>query len=276
MTDAEKPRNERLAAFVADLAQLRREAGQPSLRTMSHVGHYSHTALSSVLSGTRLPSLELTVAFVRACGGDEAAWRARWQREHDILHRPVAAPVVGPPQRRRAWVLTTAGLVAAVTVGVLFGPWPAMPKAEPKAEPKAAPATAAAAPDGADPQEERCHVDAMNATTVDVGARPRYGSLNLRYSPRCHAAWPQFVSNEHVPTGANIHLETIRPSDGGLTMFDYPFLVKIKVYSVFGNMLQTTKGCVSVAIDIRAADDRRSLAAAVTPCLLLTGPGPRS
>ena len=57
---------DRLAAFVADLAELRREAGQPSLRKMAGVSHYSHTALSSVLSGNRLPSQELTLAFVRA------------------------------------------------------------------------------------------------------------------------------------------------------------------------------------------------------------------
>src|SRR5689334_2120631 len=86
-----------LAEFVADLRQLRREAGQPSLRKMSEKGHYSHTALSSVLSGTRLPSEELTLAFVRSCGGDEDAWRACWQRENALIngvdlveHRPSA------------------------------------------------------------------------------------------------------------------------------------------------------------------------------------------
>jgi hypothetical protein len=68
-----------VVAFVAALRRLREDAGQPSLRTMSRDAHYSHTALSGVLAGGRLPSRDLTLAFVRACGGDEQAWARRWE-----------------------------------------------------------------------------------------------------------------------------------------------------------------------------------------------------
>jgi hypothetical protein len=258
-----------LAAFVADLERLRRDAGQPSLRKMSETVHYSHTALSSVLSGTRLPSQDLTLAFVRACRGDEDVWRARWQRENAILYPTVATPVDARPASRsarvRGWVIAAAAFLVALTAAAVFVSW--------RADRNPAPAATPAAADGADPQEQHCQVDAVNATTVDVGdtvdARPRYGSLTLRYSPRCRAAWPLFVSNENVPAVAVIHLETTRGSDGTVTAFDYPFLVQAKVYSVFGNLLQTTRGCVSVAIEIRAAEDRRSLAVADTPCVAL-------
>jgi hypothetical protein len=275
--DAEE-RKERLAAFVADLERLRREAGQPSLRKMSETGHYSHTALSSVLSGTRLPSRELTLAFVRACGGDENTWQARWQRENAALHPTPAPPANGRPAPRRtrgsfwaAGAAIAAAVATAVALAVTFGPWRAGSERTPAAPPTADGGLAAA--DGADPQQERCQLDAMNAATVEVGGPDRYGSLTLRYSPRCRAAWPLFVSTERVPTGAVIHLETTRPSDGAVSEFDYPYLVDEQVYSVFGNVLQTTKGCVSVAVDVRAADTRTSLALADTPCLTLTGSG---
>ena len=97
---------------------------------MSGTSHYSHTALSGVLSGGRLPSQELTVAFVRACGGDEEAWRERWRRERERLH----GPPVPPPDLitsgessaddqgsgRRRWMLPVA-LLAVVVVLALTG-----------------------------------------------------------------------------------------------------------------------------------------------------------
>jgi hypothetical protein len=66
--------------FTNSLRKLHEEAGGPSLRAMSRIAHYSHTALSNVLGGGRLPSLDLTLAFVRACRGNEDEWRARWFR----------------------------------------------------------------------------------------------------------------------------------------------------------------------------------------------------
>ncbi|MBW4704072.1 DUF2690 domain-containing protein [Micromonospora sp. RL09-050-HVF-A] len=291
--------------FVADLARLRREAGQPSLRKMSATAHYSHTALAGVLSGARLPSLELTMAFVRACGGDEAAWRARWHREAGSgpqqpgpepagsqpagLQQPGSQPATAespgdstprrPVTRRPAvprWALAaTAGLTVLLAGSIV--PLLVDARSHPNRQAErpvdtSLPAPAAAPPtDGADPQEERCQVDAVSAETVPVPdpdpKQPPYGSLTLRYSPRCRAAWPLFVSTERVPTGSTVRLSATRPSDGAVTRFDYPFMVKRQVYSVFGNILRTTPGCVSVTVDITAADNRSVLASARTPCV---------
>ncbi|MEU8371661.1 DUF2690 domain-containing protein [Micromonospora sp. NPDC048894] len=267
---------------------------------MSATAHYSHTALAGVLSGARLPSLELTMAFVRACGGDEAAWRARWHREAGSgpqqpvpepagLQQPGSQPVTAespgestprrPVTRRPAvprWALTaTAGLTVLLAGSIV--PLLVDARSHPNRQAErpvdaSLPAPAAAPPtDGADPQEERCQVDAVSAETVPVPdpdpKQPPYGSLTLRYSPRCRAAWPLFVSTERVPTGSTVRLSATRPSDGAVTRFDYPFMVKRQVYSVFGNVLRTTPGCVSVTVDITAADNRSVLASARTPCV---------
>jgi len=268
-----------LTEFVADLERLRREAGQPSLRKMSETGHYSHTALAGVLSGARLPSQELTLAFVRACGGDEDAWRARWSREHALRHG--IEPDTAPPAHRGAarprapwWVLVPATALATVAiVALLAGAGVFTSRPLRGAVPSPVPSGAG---DGTDPQEQRCQLDAVSAQTVPVPdpdpAQPSYGSLTLRYSPRCRGAWPLFVSSERVPAGATIRLRATRPADGAVSEFDYPFLVHNQVFSVFGNILQTGRGCVSVAVRISAADGRGQLAGADTPCVPF-GPG---
>ncbi|MGH3765671.1 MAG: hypothetical protein ACRDTX_11075 [Pseudonocardiaceae bacterium] len=107
----------RLATFVADLRRLRSDAGQPSFRKMSSTACYSHTALSGALSGGRLPSLDLTLAFVRACGGDEEVWRARWTAENVRINPALTSdPTAGPDQRLRR--IPRAAL-AAITISVV-------------------------------------------------------------------------------------------------------------------------------------------------------------
>ncbi|WP_202818865.1 nSTAND1 domain-containing NTPase [Actinosynnema sp. ALI-1.44] len=64
--------------FAADLRLLRTKAGTPSYREMGRAAHYSATTLSEAAGGRKLPSRAVTLAFVRACGGDEADWEQRW------------------------------------------------------------------------------------------------------------------------------------------------------------------------------------------------------
>lgn len=70
-----------LVRLAADLRQLRAAAGKPSYRELARRAHYSSTTLSDAAGGRRLPSLEICLAYVRACNGDEDEWRARW---HDV------------------------------------------------------------------------------------------------------------------------------------------------------------------------------------------------
>jgi hypothetical protein len=94
MADA-LPEHAELDHFTAELRKLHERAGRPSLRAMARSAHYSHTALSGVLSAGRLPSLPLTLAFVRACRGNEDEWRRRWNGVHGSIGEatiPVAIP----------------------------------------------------------------------------------------------------------------------------------------------------------------------------------------
>ncbi|HUQ60967.1 hypothetical protein [Lentzea sp.] len=70
-----------LLLFAADLRQLRADAGKPSYRDLSRRAHFSASTLSDAAGGRRLPGLDVTLAYVRACHGDEAAWERRW---HDL------------------------------------------------------------------------------------------------------------------------------------------------------------------------------------------------
>ncbi|MET9348374.1 WD40 repeat domain-containing protein [Streptomyces termitum] len=45
---------------------------------MARRAHYSAATLAQAAAGERLPSLPVALAYVRACGGDEAVWEARW------------------------------------------------------------------------------------------------------------------------------------------------------------------------------------------------------
>jgi len=68
-----------VTAFASMLRDLRVSAGRPSYRELAARANYSSSALSEAARGRRLPSLDVTLAFVRACHGDEAMWADRWQ-----------------------------------------------------------------------------------------------------------------------------------------------------------------------------------------------------
>jgi len=115
--------NAELDQFIADLRKLREQAGQPSLRAMSRTAHYSHTALSGVISSGRLPSLDLTLAFVGACGGDQSQWQARWHQVSGRIgagdgEEPAAQTADGRRRRRWRWRWRWPMTVAAVGLAV--------------------------------------------------------------------------------------------------------------------------------------------------------------
>ncbi|WP_309117920.1 helix-turn-helix domain-containing protein [Saccharothrix sp.] len=79
-----------LLKFAADLRSLRDKAGGYSYRQLGARAHYSATTLSDAAGGRKLPTLAVTLAYVRACEGDVAEWEDRWHR--------VAAEVLPTPQ----------------------------------------------------------------------------------------------------------------------------------------------------------------------------------
>src|SRR6185437_3685248 len=69
-----------LADFARDLRLLRKSAGNPPYRALAKRAGFSASTLSVAASGTRLPSLDVTLAYVQACGADPEPWRLRWQQ----------------------------------------------------------------------------------------------------------------------------------------------------------------------------------------------------
>lgn len=79
--------------FAADLRALRIASGEPTYRQMASRCHFSAATLARASSGRAMPSLEVTLAFVAACGGDPGVWRQRWEqarREHSATDQHIA------------------------------------------------------------------------------------------------------------------------------------------------------------------------------------------
>ena len=68
-----------LEAFARDLRALRAKANL-DYPEMAEVSHYEMKTLAAAAGGLRLPTLPVTVAFVRACDGNVAEWEERWQK----------------------------------------------------------------------------------------------------------------------------------------------------------------------------------------------------
>ncbi|MEU5043825.1 nSTAND1 domain-containing NTPase, partial [Streptomyces griseorubiginosus] len=85
--------------FACELRKLRQEAGGPTYRELARRAHFSVTALSQAAAGEQLPSLQVTLAYATACGGDAGEWERRW-KEAEREVREVAAGLdddVEPP-----------------------------------------------------------------------------------------------------------------------------------------------------------------------------------
>lgn len=77
--------DEPLTLFARELRKLRESAGNPPYRLLARDAHYSVTTLSDAAGGKTLPSLAVTLAYVRACGGDPGEWEQRWRETRTLL-----------------------------------------------------------------------------------------------------------------------------------------------------------------------------------------------
>ena len=82
-----------VAAFAAELRQLRKNSGSPTYHAMScRIAHeVSPAALSAAARGYRLPSWNTVYGFARACGADAADFVDLFVRAGGILPEPVRA-----------------------------------------------------------------------------------------------------------------------------------------------------------------------------------------
>ncbi|HEY4461893.1 MAG TPA: helix-turn-helix domain-containing protein, partial [Streptosporangiaceae bacterium] len=88
---------EALAEFARDLRELRSKAGL-GYPEMAELSHYTMKTLASAAGGMKLPTLPVTAAYVRACGGNVAEWEDRW---HDVaaLVEPAGDRPESQPER---------------------------------------------------------------------------------------------------------------------------------------------------------------------------------
>jgi transcriptional regulator with XRE-family HTH domain len=84
-----------LAAFALGLRALRDNA-ELTLRDLSGKVHFSIGALSEATGGKKLPSREITAAYVQACGGNVSEWLARWNRLHNDAKAQRLTPLSQP------------------------------------------------------------------------------------------------------------------------------------------------------------------------------------
>ncbi|MET9230096.1 hypothetical protein [Lentzea sp. NPDC003310] len=65
--------------FASELRELRRGAGGMPYRTLATRCGYAVSTVSDAAGGRRLPTLEVALAYVQACGGDAEEWTAKWK-----------------------------------------------------------------------------------------------------------------------------------------------------------------------------------------------------
>ncbi|MEG3636016.1 helix-turn-helix domain-containing protein [Micromonospora palythoicola] len=285
MARAERPLDptaDPLQAFAAELRRLRDAGGRPTYEALARRAHRSASSLSEAAGGRKLPTLDTTLAYVRALGGDEAQWTERWRMAAGATTGGAAGPPAddppavtaavppgddGPPEagagagvRERPSRRTTGALALAAVMVAGFatlpwltggfrpgaGPAATAPPASPAGPPQPVPGTVEVR-DGADPKDAGCAADA-EVTTLDSAAvlldERVIGTVELRYAPSCGASWPRFVP---VPAA----VEVPRPARIQLTVVDgddagrqADFAMDYAGISTFGNLLTSTRTCV--------------------------------
>ncbi|WP_026212186.1 helix-turn-helix domain-containing protein [Longispora albida] len=170
-------KNDATARFAEALRELRRQSGDPSLRELERRTHFSRTALSQAASGQKMPSLQLALAYVTACGGDPAEWTGHWERA------------------------TAQARLARVPDVIVERKTPARPAWPPQA-----------LADGADPDRAGCSEDAVTVCAQRVGISEGrvVGQIQLRLSPWGQAVWARFEgtsSLDHLAARAFVEIE---------------------------------------------------------------------
>ena len=157
-----------VASFGRDLRTLLQDASL-SFRALELKAHYSRTTLSQAANGRTLPSLPVTRAYVRACGGDEREWDQRWHRLKVEQRQVEAGSVIAAPA------------------------WPPEPVAD------------GSDPESAGCAQNAVTVHARKVALS--GRRVIIGQIELRYSALDHAAWARFegfASLDHIASHRHI------------------------------------------------------------------------
>jgi hypothetical protein len=80
--------------FAFWLRDLRKRSGL-TYEQLGKSAHYATSTVQEATAGTRLPTLRVTLAFVKACGGDLGAWRAYWAQIQRALDQDAPEGCLG-------------------------------------------------------------------------------------------------------------------------------------------------------------------------------------
>lgn len=173
-----------LQAFAHDLRAVREQAGNPTYRALATLAGFSASTLSDAAGGVRQPSLEVTLAYVGACGGDVELWERRWEE----LSRELAVRPAG---------VEAADTAAADATQTMAEEPEAVGEAAPNAaeQPAPAPLAEATEAEAAQPAEP---VATAAATLPGAGTRR---TANARPGGRC-SPWGPWPPSAHCsPSG---------------------------------------------------------------------------
>ncbi len=203
-----------VARFAAQLRELRERAGRPSYRRLAQLTHYSHTALSQAAAGRSVPSLAVTQAFVRGCGGDVEEWSARWREVARSPGEPPCPPEHDPARVDSRWQAAASRLRAKSTIAAAAGVATAACLTAIILLWTAGLATSAGMPGQARPllQVKSSGLHVQSATVTNPGTRAGYayvlnlGAGRVHRSPRLvppGRSWTYFF-NRDLKNGAQI------------------------------------------------------------------------
>src|ERR1039457_3535495 len=97
--------------FAFWLRDLRRRSGL-TYEQLGREAHYATSTVQAAAAAGRLPTLRVTMAVVRACGGDQRAWREYWSQIRRVLDADVPPGIsksVTPPWQESEPALPSAG-----------------------------------------------------------------------------------------------------------------------------------------------------------------------
>lgn len=277
--------------FASDLRKLRDDAGTPTYRVLAEQTHFSKATLAAAAGGHRLPTLDVTLAFVRACGGDIEEWRARWndtRRELGYADEKtpdpltVQAAIGHPSQLRLAWILAVVGILigitfVAATLIMTRGKHSSTGSAPTKSTPEELSSarfvptgelSAQAVADGADPKRTMCASDpdvkTLDSVEINTDDEIFLGVAELRLAPRCNVAWGRFMPAENNIrlAGAIITIIAQRQMDSPAAT---SYQVEFDGQAVFGNILLMRDGCIEATVQV--ATPLSGQARSTTSCL---------
>jgi len=287
--------------FAHGLRKLRQEAGNPPYRDMAGVVHFSKATLSAAARGHRLPTWDVTAAYVRACDGDLDLWRSLWLSARDELGLvasednvpgnraespseqpgdPSATETIPVIARRRRRLFAAIGILTLVLVGSVSGVWALKRSNMPRVVTESSPATETPArfiggqepvADNADPKKSGCAADPAGIATLDkvqinTANENFLGEAELRHSPSCHASWGRFVPSPRLTYlqsngPIRIRITAHRPATGTLGT---PYETVFDGQPAFGNIMLDFEGCIEITVHVEAPDGPGS---ATTNCL---------